>query len=149
MSVFDPDAFMASTTSDAGSTTFDPIPAGEYACIIDEVKAREVNGRDGPRVVVDVTCLLQAPDVAKQLGREKLSVRTGIFLDLTPNGGLDMAKGKNIGLNRLREACGLNSPGKPFSIQMLKGQTVKAQVTLRPDKNSDAIYNDIKSFGKL
>lgn len=148
MSIFNPDAFLASTTSDAGTTSFEPIPAGEYTAIIEDVVAREVNGKNGPRVVLDVTCLLQAPEVQAKLGREKLTVRSGIFLDTTSNGGLDMSKGKNIGLNKLRDAVGMNVPGKPFSPSMLKGQTVKAQVTLRPDKNSDAIFNDIKSFGK-
>ena len=149
MSIFDPDAFANQTTNEAGSTTFEPIPQGEYRAMIESVKPREVNGKEGPRVVLDVVYNLQDPEVAAKLGREKLTIRSGIFLDLNSSGGMDMGKGKNVGLNKLRDACGLNTPGKPFNVKMLEGQAVKVQVTLRPDKNSDAIYNDVRSVGKL
>lgn len=146
-SPFDPDAFM-NQTADAGSTTFEPIPAKEYTAIIDDAAIRVVNGRDGDRVIIDCTFLLQDEEVKARLGRERLSVKSGIFLDLTSNGAMDMAKGKNVRLNQLREALGQNKPGwKPTQ---LKGAgPLKVQVVLRPDKSSDAIFNDIKSFGKI
>jgi hypothetical protein len=142
--MFDIDKFLESS-ADTGSTKFEPIPAGEYLAMIDDVQLRAA----GSGVVLDVTCLLQAPEVAQKIGREKLSVRSGIFLDLNASGGLDMGAGKNIRLNKLREACGMNTPMPVKQLRdQLKGKTVKVAVTLRPDKNSDAIYNDIKSFGK-
>ncbi len=143
--MFDIDSFLSSS-ADAGSTKFEPIPAGDYTAIIDDAQLRAA----GNGVVLDVTCLLQAPEVAQKLGRDKLSVRGGLFLDLTPSNQLDMGAGKNIRLNRLREAVGLNKPMPVRELKdQLKGKTVKVQVTLRPDKNnSDVVYNDIKSFGK-
>lgn len=144
MSVFDPAKFMEQNV-DAGSTSFEPIPAGDYTAMIDDAVVRAA----GDGVVIDITCLLQAPDVAAKLGRDRLQVKTGIFLDTTPNGGMDMSKGKNVRLNKLRDALGQNTPG--WNIQKLKGAgPVKVTVGLRPDKNSpDVIYNDIKAFGKM
>lgn len=147
---FDPDAFMNQSTAEAGSTAFEPIPAGEYPALINDVVIRSFARKDGTDgLVCDVTYLLQSPDVAKKLGREQLTIRQGIFLD-TKDGKLDMSKGKNIGLNKVRDALGMNVPGKPFSPAMLKGAgPLKVNVTLRPDKNSDAIYNDVRSVGKM
>lgn len=144
MSAFDPDKFMEQT-ADAGSTSFEPIPAGEYTALIDDVVVRTA----GDGVVMDVSCLLQDPETAAKLGRDRLLVKTGIFLDLTPNGGMDMGKGKNVRLNKLRDAVGQNKPG--WKYPMLKGAgPLKVTVGLRPDKNSpDVIYNDIKAFGKM
>ena len=144
MSVFDPAKFME-TPVEAGSTSFEPIPAGEYTAMIDDAVVRAA----GDGVVLDVTVLLQAPDVAAKIGRDKLSVKHGIWLDTTPNGGMDMAKGKNVRLNKLRDALGQNTSG--WNPMKLKGAgPVKVTVGLRPDKNApDVIYNDIKAFGKM
>lgn len=82
-----------------------------------------------------------------KLGRDSLKVRDSFWPDVTPNGGLDMAKGKNVKLNRLRDAVGLNTPGQPFSIGMFSNKMVKAQVSHRVD--GDVIYTDVKAYGKL
>lgn len=146
--MFDPDTFMQSATSEAGSTKFEPLPAGEYMGIIEDVAKPRAAGE---RVVMDVTFkLMNVPaDVAAAQGKTTFTVRKGYFLDLTQNNALDMGKGKNIDLNRLREAVGQNTAGKPWKPIDLKGAgPVKLQVSLRPDKNSDAVYNDVKSVGK-
>jgi hypothetical protein len=146
---FDPANFMNQGTNEAGSTSFEPIPSGEYTAMIDEVNPRQVTGKDGgARIVLDLTWLLMAPEVAAKLGREKLTVRQGIFLDMTPGGALDMSKGKNIGLNKVRDALGFNKPGQSFTFNMLKGAgPAKITTSLRPV--GDVIYTDVKSVGKM
>lgn len=148
--MFDPDKFMESVTSEAGSTKFEPIPSGDYTAIIEDVSKPRMAGE---RPVMDVIFKLMdvAPDVQAQLGRQAFTVKKGYFLDVTKDGGLDLSKGKNIDLNRLREAVGQNVAGKPWKPLDLKGAgPVKVQVSLRPDKNSpDVIYNDVKSVGKI
>lgn len=146
-SAFDPSKFMEQS-ADAGSTNFEPIPAKEYTAIIDDVsEPRVVAGRDGDRVVFDVNFLLQDEEVKAKLGRE-LKVKAGIFVDTNSNGAMDMGKGKNVRLNQLRAAVGQNKAG--WKIPQLKGAgPLKVMVTLRPDKNSDAVYNDVKSFGAM
>lgn len=149
--VFDLEAFENQQTTEAGSTSLSPIPAGEYLAIIDSAKLRSVTTKNGPSVMCDVTYLLQSPETAAKLKREKLSVRQSFFIDFTADGKhFDMSEGRNTGLNKVRKAVGMNDPGKPFAISMLAGKgPVKVQVTLRPDKNdSDVIYNDVKSVGK-
>jgi len=147
MSAFDPAAFLNQTTTESGSTSIEPIPAGEYPALIDKVEPRQVTTKNGPSIVVDVHLLLQDPATAAKIGREKLSVRMSFFPDLASNGGFDMAKGKNVQLNRLREACNLNSPGQAFKLGDLVGKMVKAQVTLR--EANGAIYNDAKTVGRM
>ena len=148
MSMFDPDAFMAANIADAGSTAVEPIPAGEYTATIKDVKTRGVDTKNGPGVVCDIIYTLLAPDVAAKLGRQTLEVKQGMFLDIA-DGKLDLSKGKNVQLNRVREAVGMNKGG--VALNALKGAgPLKVHVTLRPDKNSpDVIYNDVKSVGKM
>ena len=140
---------METTTTEQGSTKMSPIPAGEYVAMIEELAKPRMAG---DRPVMDITFkLMNVPaDVAASLGRQVFTVRKGYFLDVTSNGGLDLSAGKNIDLNRLREAVGQNVAGKLWKVLDLKGAgPLKVQVSLRPDKNSpDTIYNDIKSVGK-
>lgn len=143
MSVFDPEKFTEAAPG-PGSTVVEPIAAKEYTAIIDDAVIRAA----GDGAVLDVTFLLQDEAEKARLGRQSLSVRSGIFLDLTPNGGIDWAKGKNTKLHKLREVLGQNKAGWKYTD--LKGAgPLKVQVSLRPDKNSDAVYNDVKSFGKM
>ena len=143
MSAFDLDSFM-SQPAEAGTTSIAPIPEGEYLAIIDDVKPRIVNTKNGEAMALDVFCLLQDEALKKTLGRETLTVKAGFFLDM--NGSkLDMSAGKNTRLNRLREALGQNAAG--WTPSKLKGAgPVKVKVSQRVD--GDVIYNDIKSFGK-
>lgn len=146
MSAFDPASFLNMQTTEVGSTSVEPIPAGEYMAIISDLKPREANTKNGPKAVLDLELSLQAPDVAAKLGRSELKVRDSVWPDMRPDGaGLDMSKGKNVKLNRIREAAGLNKPGQTFSVGMLLGKMVKVQVAHRVD--GDAIYTDVKTYG--
>lgn len=141
----DPQAFMNSTTTEVGSTIFEPIPSGEYSAIIEAVNPpRNV----GDRHVMDVFFLLLAPDIAAKLGRDKLVIKQGYFLDFSPNFGLDMSKGKNIALNKLRDALGqLKNNWSPRDL--IGAGPLKVQVGLRSDRiNPDVIYNEIKAVEK-
>jgi hypothetical protein len=50
-----------------------------------------------------------------------------VWLDITPQGSLDMGRGKNVHLNRLREAFNQNRPGQPWNPMMLVGQAARVQ----------------------
>ena len=149
--MFDPDKFMQQTTSEAGSTTFEPIPQGEYSATIDDIKFRSVPTKNGDSVVLDITWLLNAPEVSKQLGRDKLTVRQSAWIDTDSNGGIDMSKGKNVALNRIRDALGQNTAGKAWNPPMLRGGAAKVQVKHRASKEpgSDALFSDVVAVGKL
>ena len=62
--------------------------------------------------------------------------------------GLDMGKGKNVALGRLREATDLNVPGQPFAMAMFPGRLAKIKVTQRPGNEPDQVYNDVRGVTK-
>jgi hypothetical protein len=97
-------------------------------------------------IALDVIWEIEDQDVKTYLGRDSVKVKQGIMLDLTPEGKVDVAKGKNIGLGRLREAVGKNDAG-PFSFSSLPGLFAKVAVSHR-EYNGD-IFADIKSVAKI
>lgn len=146
MSMFDPESFMSAATTDANSTQIAPVPEGEYLAIIDDIKFRQNNDK----YPLDVMFQITDPDLQASLGRDKIVVRQTIWLDITANNTLDHGKGKNVGLGRLRQALGMNEPGKPFSINQLKGAgPVRIEVKHSPDKNDPTnVYQNVVKVGK-
>lgn len=155
MSAFDPDNFLDSSTTEEGSTYSSPIPPGEYDAIVKEVsKPRSIDGKDGnPRYLTDITWELVnvSASVMEEVGRDQLTVRQTVWLDLTSQGQLDMGKGKNIGLNQVRDALGQNKPGQPWSPKnMIGASPAKLMIGQRPDRNDPTrLYADVKRVGKI
>lgn len=145
---FDPDLFMQETVDGSNDTVYPTIPAGEYLGVIDDVKIRRTE-KDGKYFYpTDVTWTLVNPPqkVLDDLGRDKATVRQSVFLDLTDSGSIDLGKGKNIQLGRLREALDLNGSG--FTLGKLKGAgPAKLQVSLKPDKDN-VPRNNVTAVGK-
>ena len=72
---------------------------------------------------------LQIPAAIQALGLPaEFQVTDRVFLDLTPQGGLDNSKGKNRGQRTYREATGMNKPGETFAWRMLTGKIVKVKI---------------------
>lgn len=155
MSAFNPDEFLDAQFNDANSTVSIPVPAGEYAAYIEEVKTRAWTSTKDPSksgIALDIKYNIDDESVKEALGRTKVTVNQSIMLDLTDAGTLDMGKGRNVSLGRLREAAGLNVPGKPFSFRQLEGQPVKVRVEHRvyqPEGGEAVIMADVKGVAKL
>lgn len=151
MSTFDPNTFLSTEEAGALSTTFEPIPDGEYEAMIgagDEALKPRVT--QSGRHILDVTWELNDEALRERLGREKLTVRQSLFLDMTSQGTLDRGTGKNVQLGRLREALGQNDPSKPWSPMMLRGAgPAKIRITQRAGDDGVTIYNDVKAVTKL
>jgi hypothetical protein len=148
--MFNPDQFLDMQVTESNDTVVVPVPVGEYTAVVGEVKCRQWQKKDDPTVAglaLDIVWEIDDQNVKALLGRDKVTVKQGIMLDLTESGGLDMGKGKNISLGRLREATGLNSPGQPFSFSMLAGRVAKVSVSHRID--GDKIFTDVKGVAKL
>ena len=147
----DPNEFMNLSIQGASSTeTAIPDPA-EYTGVIQEVAARTFTFRKGDKagqegLSLDVTWELEAPAFKETYGYHP-KVRQSVLLDLTPTGGLDMGKGKNVTLGRLRDAVGQNSEGRPWAPTMLQGQVAVVNVTHRLD--GDKVYTDVKGVRPL
>lgn len=145
--MFSADDLKSFTTTEQGSTAIVACPPGEYVGIIsDKLEFRQSAGRKDPSKMytfLDASIEIDDARAREVTGRDKVSVRYSCLVDLSADGrGLDMSKGKNIGLNRLREAVGQNTPGRPWSPSMLIGQAVKAKVKNVPDANDPSILRD-------
>jgi hypothetical protein len=137
---FDASSFLDASVTGQNDTKITPCPIGDYTGIIDKVNARQWTARDGTSsgVTLDVTWLIEDEGVKKELGRDTVTVRQGIMLDINAEGtGLDMGKGKNVGLGRLREALNMNKPG----------QAGLVSVSHRID--GEDVYSEIKKVGSL
>lgn len=147
-SAFDPQAFLDSSVTEANDTKVIPVPIGEYLGVIDKLAPRQWTSKDGSQsgLALDITWIVEDEDVKQFLGRDTVNVKQGLMLDVLPSGQLDMSKGKNIGLGRLREAVGLNTPGQAFSFQQLPGQMAKISVKHRlVDEDT---FAEVKSVAK-
>lgn len=150
MSTFDADAFMQETVDAEMDTVVLPCPPGTYSAQIEDIKVREIESNGEKRYPMDVIYNVLDDAVRNELGREKVTVRQTIWLDFDPvTGKLDASKGKNVGLGKLREACGMNASGKAFSLLQLKDQQVSIVTGLRADKNDATIkYAEVKTVGR-
>ena len=148
--MFNPDQFLDMQIEGQNDTKIIPVPAGEYTAMIEEVKVRQWQSKADPSksgLTLDVQWSIDDASVKELLGRDKVTVKQGIMLDMTEQGGLDMGKGKNVGLGRLREALGLNVPGQAFSFPMLSGRVAKLTVAHRVD--GEDIYAEVKMVAKV
>lgn len=143
-SSFDPSTFMNTEVAGEMETTYTPIPAADYSANVDEIDVRQITTDQGNAVVLDVTYLIHAPDLAAEMGMERLTVRQGIFLDIEPNGAIALGANKNVKLGRLREALGQNAPG-PWNFQMLVGAgPLTITVSTKPSpKDETVVYNNV------
>lgn len=143
-SAFDLDAFMSATVTDANDTKITPVPEGEYMAVISKTALKQIEkGTMAGRLVLDVTYEIDDQAARDATGMDKPTVRQGIFLDTTEHGTLEVGKGKNVTLGKLREAVGLNVPGKPFAFSMLFGLPVRILVKHRQAEDG-TIFTDVK-----
>lgn len=153
MTTFDPNQFLDMQVTESNDTVLRPVPVGEYTAVVASCEVRPWHGKDDPTksgMALDLQWEIDDPALEAELGR-KPKVKQGVMLDLTADGtGLDMGKGRNVGLGRLREATGLNTAGQPFSFSMLPGRVAKVSVSHRPDKNNaEILYAEVKAVAAL
>lgn len=149
--MFDATQFLMTELNQANSTDFVLCPKGVWPAQVKDLKPKELT-RDGEtRMVVDVIFEVSDPNAMATAGVDTpFVIRKGVFLDMTPQGTIDMGKGKNVELGRLREALGMNVPGQPFSFVAMKGRFLRAQVDHRVDPNdSSKVYSDVKGYAKF
>lgn len=142
MSTFDEAAFMQTETTEQGSTAATPVPENEYVAVIKDAKPRPVKD---DRMILDVQWAIDDPEATKATGIPFPTVRQSIWLDMA-GVGLDMGKGKNVALNRLREAVGQNIAGKVWKPTDLIGQV--ARITVKHRIAEENVYADVKAVAK-
>ena len=147
--MFDPNTFLEQVVAEVGSTEAVPIPAGEYLAFIDKKEVTSWQKKDDPSVSglkLKISWALEDAAVKELLNRDKVIVTQDIMLDLTDSGSLDMGKGRNVELNRLRAAVDLNVSG--FTFHQLDGRMARVTVKQDQDKNDpQKFYARVKAVG--
>lgn len=148
-SAFDPAQFLDAQVTEVNERR-NPLPVenpadegGLYTAVIGEITtASGIIGKGDnagkPWVSMVIPLKLQIPaqlQEALALPKE-LTVTDRAFLDLTPQGQLDNAPGRNRAQKNYRDATGLNNPGEPFAWRMLSGKVVKVKI-------SHEMYNNV------
>lgn len=153
MSKFDPSSLLDITTNDA-LTRRPPLPAGlELIGEIGEPKPRQSPGKQDPTKVytfldIPITVDLSSdPKLMEEQGTDKVTLTYGISLDINEAGNIDSSPGKNGRLRQLRDALGLNDPGKSFNLRMLQGRQIRVVISHRTYENE--LYDEIKSIAKV
>lgn len=134
--MFNVSQFLTTETTDVGSTSFIPVPDGTYTAVLKELKAGQGKNKEGQDSYwFDAVLQLDDADgsIKAVTGMEENRLQQRLFLDVTPSGGLDMSAGKNIGLNRIREALGQNRPGVAWSPAKMTGQVLRVEVQQKMD----------------
>ncbi len=140
MSAFDPSVFLDAQQTEVNEVR-PPLPTenpddanGLYLAVIGEIKADTgVIGKGDrvgqPWVAMVVPLRIQIPSSVQGLGLPpELTLTDRAFLDLTPQGAIDNAKGKNRQQRAYRDATDTNVPGEAFAWRMLQGRTVKVKL---------------------
>ena len=145
---FDPNTFLNQTITDANDTKVIPVPVGEYLAIAEKAEIKPWASKDGSSsgLKLEVVWSIEDENVKQLLGRDTVKVAQQQMLDLTETGQLDVSKGKNVGLGRIREALDLNTPGVPFSFGMIQGRMAKVKVSHRV--SGEDVYSEIKQITK-
>jgi len=161
MPPFDPDTFMNQTVdAPVGDTTIAQCPEGEFRAMIADFDSKAFRSFDAGEssknagknyTVFEPSFVIQDAAVQAELGRDSVTVRhSGMFLDFAADGSLDFSKGKNVDLNRLRDAVGQNVAGN-WGIAMLRGAgPVMVKVVHEADKkNPEKKYAKVTKVVKI
>lgn len=143
--MFDPQEFLTTSFETTLDDKYNPVPAGDYTVQIGveeksvEIVKGEKDGKPWARLAIRGNVVDPSGVVKAAIGRDpKFSYE--FFLDLTPEGKLDMAKQRNVKLGQLLSATGCNKPG--FKLTDVKGKTCKARIVVKKNENTGADYNE-------
>jgi hypothetical protein len=149
-STFDSDSFMNASVEGEMETRFEPVPEGEYTAVIENVAVKEVDGPEGKIKICDVTWDIMDEDLKTNLGREKLQVRQGVFLDVDNKGNIVIGANKNIQLGRIRAALGQNTSSSWNFAKLLGSAPATIKVGVKPDKDDpETLYNRVLKVSKI
>lgn len=154
-SAFSPDIFLQTNYQETTSTVASLLPKDTYVGIIKDLVPRQVQGtKDTTKwyLFMDFNVEIGTPAALKEeLGRDISKIRHSVGVELIEgSNAIDMGKGKNVQLGRIRDAAGQNVSGQAWAPGMLNGAMVKVDVTQEPsDKDPLIKYNRIASFGKV
>lgn len=136
-STFNAEAFLGTATDRTGEVNYFPVPIGEYLGQITKVEGKKITSKTTGVVytVLEITWEILDDQIKKITELDHPSARQSLFLDMTPEGGLDFGRNRNVQLSRLRDALGQNRKGKAWMPSHLMGGTARLRVV--HDINAD------------
>lgn len=161
ISSFDPSTFLDATMSEV-QVKRPPLPVGrDFIAILGEPKIRPWKSKDDPTkqgIAVDVPhefdVTAMPPDVQQlymgsdgKLAITKITIIDGVMLDLTENGAIDLAPGKNSRQRQYREALGLNEAGSQFNWRMVQGKQIRSKIRHEPYQGD--VFDKIANVAKV
>ena len=132
------------------STSFKPMPEHEAMAVIADLEIKTGTIKKGDRageqwVMFSVKYEVDSDEAREATNMDTPTVRQALFVDINDDGMLDTSEGRNLGLGRLRAACGQNGDG-PWSPMQLVGCPVMIFISQRVDDDDpEKIYNEVKS----
>ncbi len=131
MSQFDPNAILDAQLTEPTEKR-PPLAEGEYAARIGEISSRTWTGKKDPSksgVIWDVKLhIMTTPEQQASGYPPEVIITDGVMLNITPNGAIDNAPGKNPRLLAYREACDMNKPVDVFSARKMVGTMIRVKV---------------------
>jgi len=144
-SAFSPETFLGGNYQEGFDTRYPLHKAGDWKGYIGkdakDLHAREVQTQEGPRVIVDLSLYTDNPSAmgegqAKPPSRARLT----LWIDQTPQGGLDRAPGKNRVLGTVLTALGFQDKTgaqvKPWGWKDFHGRALAYRVVHEPRKDT-------------
>ena len=150
---FDADSFMNQTVDAELSTSVEQPPEGDYRAMIGDFTSesgfRTFTARPGSKNEGREFTIFQPPFVlqddprlaavkAARNGNDITVTHKGMFLDLEDGGGLDVAKGKNVDLGRLREAVNQNTKSGWKFTDLIGAGPLMVKVIHEADQNDSS-----------
>lgn len=136
---FDVNSFANAQFEGKNDTRRLQIAQKEYRFLIEgpfgeDKKTRLVVSKNG-NLMLTLALTPDDPGQQAELGLAKMpTIYHNVFLDVTPQGTLDMGAFKNADLGKLREALSLNTEGKAWSFQQFCGLTFVGKLEYAPNE---------------
>lgn len=144
---FDTSTFLNQTVDEPLATQTKPVPEGEYLAMVDsfgDTPVREVNTKNGPRLILRVPYLIQDEGLKATLQKDPIRVFQDLWLDVDDSGRLLTGGEYNVRLGQLRAAVGQNGSGPWTPARLAGAGPVRIKVTHRADeKNPEVKYTEV------
>lgn len=146
--------FLGTQVTTATATKFELVPENEEGYVAqianDGIDLKDFKygpdteraGQTGYRMTVKWEIEDPEGKLREQMGRPA-TITQSILLDITSEGALDMGKGKNVNLGRLREAVDQNKDGQPWQPAMLLGQMARISVKHSVNKKNGELQAEV------
>jgi hypothetical protein len=154
--MFDLDQFVNQTVDAPMATSFPVHPEGEFPFMFDaDPKMLQVKHLEGTSQRTgnpynfyqwELLAISQDPSVKQKMGREKVTVRCRVNLDIDQNGRFETGEGKNVLLGQIRDALGQNGAG--WSPKQLLGAGPFIGRVRQTEGNDGKKYADIVAVAR-